>query len=243
LAESPGPGRDQPDFGGLEDQDFHICCILGVMRMTTITQFAITLSFLITASCGHQPPAPSEPVSCNNSELTDYDGLLILAPHPDDEVLGFSGLAGQFILQGKPVRTVVVTDGDAYCEACTLWTTGSTDGATCDAPTLSNLKTPEADSLAETRRLESTAAAAALGRPAPEFLTYPDTGLGAAWLNKEAGDTGKLLRRSDFSQCVSCGECGSGYGAGPETALSADTLVESLDELIPGPGRRRVSVL
>lgn len=202
------------------------------MRITTITQFAITLSFLITASCGHQPPAPPEPVSCNNSELTDYDGLLILAPHPDDEVLGFAGLASAFIEQGKPVRTIVVTDGDAYCDACALWTTGKTDGATCDALTLSNLETDEVDSLAETRRLESTAAAAALGRPAPEFLSYPDTGLGAAWLNKESGNTGKLLRRSDFSHCDNCAECGSGYGGGPETALSADTLVESLDDVI-----------
>jgi LmbE family N-acetylglucosaminyl deacetylase len=171
-------------------------------------------------------------VDCDNAELTQYDGLLIIAPHPDDEVLGFAGLADAFLAQGKPVRTVVVTDGDAYCEACALWTTGSVSGGTCDALTLSNLATPEVDSLAETRRAESTAAAALLGRPAPQFLGYPDTGLRAARQNLLAGSPDTPLRRSDFSQCSSCGDCGGGYGTGPVTQLNATTLTASLDRLI-----------
>ena len=190
----------------------------------------LLITFLV-AACSQQEIQPAE-VACDNSELTAYDGLLIVAPHPDDEVLGFSGLADAFIAQGKPVRTIVVTDGDAYCDACSLWTTGSVMGATCDALTLSNLDTPEVDSLAEVRREESRAAAAILGRPAPEFLTYPDTGLGAARRNLLAGEPGKFLHRSDFSQCESCGDCSSGYGTGPTTQLSANTLIASLDEVI-----------
>lgn len=202
------------------------------MQVFIIMRMSLLLVVVLMSACASEQPATPPVVGCDNAELTQFDGLLIIAPHPDDEVLGFAGLADAFIAQGKPVRTVVVTDGDAYCEACALWTTGSVSGGTCDAATLSNLATPEVDSLAETRRAESTAAAAALGRPAPEFLAYPDTGLAAARRNLDAGDPGKLLRRSDFSHCTSCGDCGSGYGGGPETRLSADTLVESLDRLI-----------
>lgn len=190
------------------------------------------LALCLAAACSHQEPRPPTVAECRNAELTDFAGLLIVAPHPDDEILGFAGLANAFIAQGKPVRTVVVTDGDAYCGACALWTTGSVDGTPCDALTLSNLDTPEVDSLAETRRAESTAAAAAFGRPAPEFLAYPDTGIGAARANLDSGDADKWLTRSDFSACTSCGECEGGYGEGPATGLSATTLVASLDELL-----------
>ena len=62
------------------------------------------------------------------------------------------------------------------------------------------------DSLAETRRAESTAAAAVLGRPAPEFLAYPDTGLAAARSNRAAGDPGQ----PGDGQGVPHGEAGGG---------------------------------
>jgi LmbE family N-acetylglucosaminyl deacetylase len=202
------------------------------MRVFITMRMSLLLAVVLTSACASRQPTTPPVVGCDNAQLTRFDGLLIIAPHPDDEVLGFAGLADAFIAQGKPVRTVVVTDGDAYCEACALWTTGSVSGGTCDAKTLSNLATPEIDSLAETRRSESTAAAAALGRPAPEFLAYPDTGLAAARSNVAAGDPGKWLRRSDFSHCTSCGDCAGGYGGGPETRLSADTLIDSLDRLI-----------
>ena len=189
-------------------------------------------ALILVSSCTHQTLQTPVAGECRNSELTDFDGLVIIAPHPDDEVLGFAGLAGAFKAQGKPVRTIIVTDGDAYCEACSLWTSGTTNGKTCDAPTLSNLATPAVDSLAEVRREESVAAALVLGRSVPEFLSYPDTGIGIARANSKAGDPSLPLRRSDFSACESCGECGAGYGAGPETELSADTLVASLDEIV-----------
>jgi LmbE family N-acetylglucosaminyl deacetylase len=202
------------------------------MRLSGIWPNLIVIAASLGAGCSSHAPQTVAAADCDNDELTAFDGLLIIAPHPDDEVLGFSGLASAFLQQGKPVRTVVVTDGDAYCEACALWTTGSVSGRTCDALTLSNLETTAIDSLAETRRAESQAAAAVLGRPAPEFLGYPDTGLGAAKSSVETGEPARLLRRSDFSACTSCGDCGSGYGAGPETKLSANTLIESLDGLL-----------
>jgi LmbE family N-acetylglucosaminyl deacetylase len=202
------------------------------MRALNSVRRGLLVAVAMLSACSQQPLQPPVAGACRNAELTEFDGLVIIAPHPDDEVLGFAGLAGVFIEQGKPVRTVVVTDGDAYCSACALWSTGSVNGKACDASLLSNLATPEIDSLAEVRRQESIAAAKALGRPAPEFLTYPDTGLGMAWANSEAGNADKLLRRTDFSSCSSCGDCMTGYGMGPETQLSAKTLTASLDRIL-----------
>lgn len=173
--------------------------------------------------------APAEP-ACDDQRLTGYESLLVIAPHPDDEMLAFAGLTAAYMRQGKPVEVIVATDGDAYCEACQLWKNGSTEGPLCDAAELSNFATEAVDSLAEVRRAESTAAAAVLGREAPQFLGYPDTGLAAAWTNLEAGQSDLPLRRSDFSDCDVCGSCGSGYGGGPQIELSAATLVETLSD-------------
>lgn len=37
--------------------------------------------------------------------------LLVLAPHPDDEVIGCGGLVAQHLAEGREVRIVIVTDG------------------------------------------------------------------------------------------------------------------------------------
>lgn len=178
-------------------------------------------------------PAVARPEPpCDNDALTAYDALLVLAPHPDDETLAFAGLVTAYMRQGKPVQVVVVTDGDAYCDACRFWKSTSVHGPTCSALDLSNFGTPAADSFAEVRRGESAAAAALLGRQPPTFLGYPDTGLGAAWLNSRRGELQKRLRRSDFSACADCETCQAGYGGGPETDLNASSLVASLSSLL-----------
>ncbi len=207
----------------------------------TFAGCSAALLLLIGASCAEQAPpcplpadafalsAPPEP-SCDNEALTGYDGLLVLAPHPDDEVLAFAGLITAYLGQGKPVDVVVVTDGDAYCEACRFWKSTAVDGPTCDAEDLSNFATTAVDSFAEIRRSESAAAASIVGFEAPVFLGYPDTGLAAAWRNSGNGELSKPLRRSDFSACNGCESCG--YGEGPETSLTAASLMAALSARI-----------
>jgi LmbE family N-acetylglucosaminyl deacetylase len=177
----------------------------------------------------------SEP-ACGNEALARFTELLVIAPHPDDEVLGFSGLIDAYLEQGKRVRIVVASDGDAYCDACRFWKSGSAKGPTCDAADLSNFATPEIDSLAELRRSESEEGLRRLGAPSPTFLGYPDTGLGAAWANHREGEPDRLLRRSDFSACRDCETCQGGFGEGPVTELSASTLLASLEQLIASAG-------
>lgn len=179
--------------------------------MLTPRRIAAVLIVFLSLGCRSAAPAPG----CGNDALTAYPALLVLAPHPDDETLGFAGLIDAYLQAGKPVTVVVVTDGDAYCEACRFWKSSSVGGPMCSAAELADF--------AAVRRSESAAAAEILGAPPPRFLGYPDTGLAAAWRNQE-------VRRSDFANCTSCETCG--YGEGPRTALTAETLTASLRELV-----------
>lgn len=82
--------------------------------------------------------------------------LLVLAPHPDDEVIGCGGLIALHARAGRKVLPVVVTDGSA---------SGGEDGKA---------------SLAERRREETNRGLAALGAPEADFLEIPDRGIASA---------------------------------------------------------------
>lgn len=172
-------------------------------------------------------PAPPADPGCHNPALTSRGGLVVITPHPDDETLGFAGLIREYSVAGKPVSVTVVTDGDAFCEACTFWknpSAGATSTTLCSADDLA--------SFAAVRHQETIRALEHIGGPSPRFLGYPDTGIGVAWKTLQAGKGSSPLRRSDFSGCTSCGACGVGYGAGPATALTGETLRQQIKELI-----------
>lgn len=59
-----------------------------------------------------RPPAPPPPVL----EVPRGTRLLVIAPHPDDEVLGAGGLMQRVHEGGGAVRVVYLTDGDGYPE-------------------------------------------------------------------------------------------------------------------------------
>lgn len=80
--------------------------------------------------------------------------LLVLAPHPDDEVIGCGGLLCHHADEGRAVRVVIATDGSA---------------AESDLP-----------QLAAVREKESLAGLRHLGVDDVVFLRHPDRGLGAA---------------------------------------------------------------
>jgi LmbE family N-acetylglucosaminyl deacetylase len=83
-------------------------------------------------------------------------GLVVVAPHPDDETLGFGGAAGAIAARGVDVHTVVASDGGA------AWP---------------DLSAQEQTRLERDRRDESRRAAALLGLRTPTFLGLPDGGL------------------------------------------------------------------
>jgi LmbE family N-acetylglucosaminyl deacetylase/GT2 family glycosyltransferase len=100
-------------------------------------------------------------------EPTELRGetLLVLAPHPDDEVIGCGGVVALHARENRRIHIVIVTDGRA--------------------------STPDADpaELVERRRRESMAGLAEIGVHEAEFLNLPDRELDAS-----AQTLGPLLR-------------------------------------------------
>lgn len=79
---------------------------------------------------------------------------LIIAPHPDDEVIGCGGLITTLATSGRSVTTLVVTDGAAGGEGAS-------------------------ESLVSTRQDEVRAGLSLLGAPDVRFLGFPDRGADA----------------------------------------------------------------
>ena len=86
-------------------------------------------------------------------DLSSCTRLVIVAPHPDDEILGLGGTALMATRSGIDVQIVSVTDGGA-----------SHPGS----PTLTRAE------LEQRRRVESVRAAEELGTPVPVRLMLPD---------------------------------------------------------------------
>ena len=108
-------------------------------------------------------------------ELTETDRIFLLAPHPDDEVLGAGGLLARARQAGLPVLVAFLTNGD-----------GSRTMRISE-----NVRKPgrylnRDDAfikLARVRQLEALAAADKLGVAASDvvFLGYPDGGTHIMW--------------------------------------------------------------
>lgn len=99
------------------------------------------------------------PYQCH-STLPGRD-VLVLAPHPDDEVFGCGATLCRMAEQGARVRVWLLTEGVVREQ----WQAHLAGEAHREA-------------LAEIRRAESCAAAELLGYPAPTSLTYEDAKLG-----------------------------------------------------------------
>src|SRR5688572_25174859 len=79
--------------------------------------------------------------------------LLILAPHPDDEVIGCGGLIAKHVAEKRQVRVVIATDGAAAGD------------------------TPAGEEYRARRERESILGLQDLGAPAPAFLRFSDRNL------------------------------------------------------------------
>ncbi|WP_336492370.1 PIG-L deacetylase family protein [Methylobacterium nigriterrae] len=114
--------------------------------------------------------------------LTGGRGLVVVAPHPDDESLGCGGLIAGACRQGLPVRLVVVSDG-----------TGSHPNSRAYPP----------DALRALREDETRAAAASLGLAAGHirFLRLPDRAVPA---------TGPAAEDAARAVAEAARDCGAG---------------------------------
>ncbi len=104
-------------------------------------------------------------------EIKKDQRILVLAPHPDDEVLGTCGLIQRALAAGAQVKIVFLTNGDHNQMAFKMET--------------KRIVLPPSTyiALGEQRREESIKAAAFLGLPQTNliFLGYPDSGTLKIW--------------------------------------------------------------
>jgi len=99
-------------------------------------------------------------------ELQPGDRILVLAPHPDDDILSNAGLIQQALEMGLPVKVVFFTNGDYNETSFALYRKEIT------------LDSTDALRLGATRREEALAAQGILGVKPEQvvFLGYPDGG-------------------------------------------------------------------
>ncbi len=134
---------------------------------------AIALLFVASSTvlAGQNEPAQVEGPAWPKLTLRSTDRLLILAPHPDDEVLGCGGVIQQSVAMGLPVRIVFLTYGDFYERSFLRYE---------KRPVLT---ARGVRGMGEIRHGEALAADATLGAPAADltFLGYPDFGTMKMW--------------------------------------------------------------
>ncbi|MCX7751089.1 MAG: PIG-L family deacetylase [Candidatus Bipolaricaulota bacterium] len=138
--------------------------------------------------------------------LAGVERVLVIAPHPDDEVLGLGGTIAQLRRDGHQVVVAFLTNGDANQAAKRLFTVNPLGRA------------EDYRALGYRRQKEAVAALRVLGVPknAVLFLGYPDRGLaglaGKHW-SREALYTSPFTRanypfyRNSFNpRAMYCGE-------------------------------------
>ena len=133
-----------------------------------------------------KPAAPPPPPAV--LDVPNATRLLVIAPHPDDEVLGAGGLMQRVKATGGAVRIVYLTDGDGYPE-------GVKEEDHVEAPTAKDYL-----GYGKQRRREARAALVRLGLADAfqTFLGFPDGGL--CRLTREYWSDRRAAYRSPYTR-------------------------------------------
>ena len=137
-------------------------------RWIVVLAFATAgaLPLPVNATARHAPRRPMAPLAV--VAVPPSTRLLVVAPHPDDEVIGAGGLMQRVQAGGGRVRVVYLTNGEGYPEGVKLEEHG---------------RTPTAEDFRDygrrrEREARTALSALSLGRDdATTFLGFPDGGL------------------------------------------------------------------
>lgn len=155
------------------------------MKHSTRRQFLQTLG----AAAGSALAAPLLAQDAGKKAAPEPLDLLVVAPHPDDEILGCGGVLLHALEAKKRVGVVVITSGDGYPALTAIV-------AKKDRAQLTPEDFMRAGAL---RQRHSVRAAARIGYPEKEllFLGYPDSGLEAIYKRTEAEPFQQMFTRKN----------------------------------------------
>jgi LmbE family N-acetylglucosaminyl deacetylase len=138
-----------------------------VLAFAAATAVAAVSPIVNAATGGHSGHRPH--VAPVEMTIPDETRLLVIAPHPDDEVLAAGGLMQRVHAKGGTVRVVYLTNGEGYPEGVELEEHGKT------------LTPGDFRDYGRRREREAHTALAALkiGDYETAFLSFPDGGLAA----------------------------------------------------------------
>jgi LmbE family N-acetylglucosaminyl deacetylase len=130
----------------------------------------VLLSLVACAPAAAQPQRAQLPPVINLS-VNRATRLLVIAPHPDDEVIGAAGLIRRVVKAGGTVGVVYVTSGDGFPEGVE-----TSEGI---SPLVAHLAPRDYETYGRLREQEGRSALSSLGvKPsALTFLGFPDEGL------------------------------------------------------------------
>jgi LmbE family N-acetylglucosaminyl deacetylase len=142
------------------------CVAVSAQDISATRRPSVPLQPAAVASA-HGRQAGASPRRGRLPDISAETRLLVIAPHPDDEVLGAGGLIQRVHEAGGTVRVIYLTDGDGYREAVTQEDKGN-------RPSFADYR-----GYGHRRQGEARAALGVLGlEPAAAvFLSFPDGGL------------------------------------------------------------------
>lgn len=147
--------------------------MLGSMEKGSGNKRRFSSGLLLLAIMAGHCLGTTDAVTSNSIKLTPSDRVLVLAPHPDDEVLGCGGIIQQCVFLNIPVQVVYFTYGDNNEWSFLIYRKHAV------------LAPSAVKQMGQVRHDEAVAAAAAMGLGSNQltFLGYPDFGTLHIWLN------------------------------------------------------------
>jgi LmbE family N-acetylglucosaminyl deacetylase len=133
------------------------------------------------------------------SQFLKAKKIMIIAPHPDDEILGFAGVIYAAIQSGKEVKVTIVTNGDGYGSACYFWKNGFPREDTLNKG--KGCSPEELEKYGTTRISESRKALKILGVDSLDviFLGYPDGYIGDMLIAPDSVFKGNTSRHLSYT--------------------------------------------
>ncbi|MFN2275331.1 MAG: PIG-L deacetylase family protein [Anaerolineales bacterium] len=160
------------------------------------------------------PNAPADPPIRPILEFEDDDRIMILAPHPDDEILATGGVIQEALKLGLPVEVVFYTSGDNNEFAFLIYSKVFT------------LDPRSARAAGQVRSLEALQAGRELGLSIRDefFLGYPDFGTMEIWLNRWGPERERFV-----SMFTEAGEVPYWFAQTPGAVHKGESIMKDLE--------------